>query len=284
MSISKSQGQILNALLEKIFFSKKELDILKEKINQVSLKAITPKELRNHIFGNRVRIMEELIEFFPFYVKESINSNASNESLHSERDGSLVEQVKEREELLEIVVKRLMIIYENLKEKKSTENFNDIKEISEVSQHIQRDQKQDIKVTKKKLVVDLTNILNLDKDQNQKIKIENVLNVYNAVVGLGYEPHMIADASMRHHLNSADQYEDLKEKKIIRQSPAGTKADEWVLEVAKRENCKFLTNDLYREHRAEFGNDWVFNNRLTCIFSNGKFIIRESKNNKSHKT
>ncbi len=276
MSISKSQGQILNALLEKIFFSKNELDILKDKINQVYLKAITPKELRNHIFGDRVRIMEELIEFFPFYLKESINSNFDSEDLQSERDGTLLEQVKEREELLEIIAKRLMNIYNKLKEKRNPEDYNDIKEISKE----QKDQKQDAKL----LVVDLSNILNLDKDQNEKLKIENILKLYNTIVELGYEPHMIADANMKYHLNSDDQYEDLKTKGIITQSPAGTKADEWVLDVAKRENRKFLSNDLYRDYRAEFGNEWVFNNRLTCIFSNGKFIIRENKNNKSHKT
>ena len=271
MSIPKSQDHILSALLEKILFNQKELNVLKERINQVSLKKINPNELRNHIFGARVHIMEELLEFFPFYVKESINSNVNNESLQSERDGSLVEQIKEREELLEIVAKRLVNIYNNLI-KKSNGHLDQENPIENTTE------------TKKKLVVDITNILNLDKDQNGKIKIENILNLYNAVVELGYEPHMIADASMRHHLNSADQYKYLEDKGIIRQSPAGTEADEWVLEVAKRENCKFLTNDLYREHRNEFGKDWIFNNRFTCIFSNGKFIIRESKNNKGHKT
>ena len=287
MSVPESQEHIFNALLEKIFFSEKELNLLKQKINQVSLKIISPKDLRNHIFENRIRIMEELLEFFPFYVKESINSNFSNESLQSERDGSLVEQIKEREELLKIIAKRLMIIYKNLKEKKSPENLDNIKEISEVSQLIQKDhfenqnQSQCSKEIKKKLVVDITNILNLDKDENEKLKIENILKVYNAVVELGYEPYMIADASMRHHLNSADQYKDLEDKGIINQSPAGTEADEWVLEVAKQEGCKFLTNDLYRDYGDEFGKNWIFNNRLTCFVSNGKFIIRESKNNKT---
>lgn len=290
MSVPESQEHIFNALLEKIFFSEKELNILKQKINQVSLKIISPKDLRNYIFRNRIRIMEELLEFFPFYVKESINSNFSNESLQSERDGSLVEQIKEREELLKIIAKRLMIIYKNLKEKKSPENLDNIKEILEVSQLIQKDhfenqnQSQCSKEIKKKLVVDITNILNLDKDENEKLKIENILKVYNAVVELGYEPYMIADASMRHHLNSYDHYDALEEKGILNQSPAGTKADEWILEVARRENCKFLTNDLFRDFRDEFGKDWVFNNRLTSYFYNGKFIIRESKNNKEYNT
>lgn len=269
MSIPKSQHQILSSLLEKIFFSKKELEILKEKIDRVSLKTITPKELRNYIFGTRIRIMEELLEFFPFYVSESINGNFKNESLQFERDGSLVEQIKEREELLEIVAQKLMNIHKRLDEKKKTEDLNQ-------ENHI-----ENTKIIKKKLVVDITNILNLDRDQNGEIKINNILKVYNAVIELGYEPHMIADASMRHHLDYDNQYKDLEDKGIINQSPAGNKADEWVLEIAKREKCKFLTNDLYRDHRAEFGKDWIFNNRLTCLFSNGKFIIRESKNYKT---
>ena len=275
MTAIKSQNQILSALLEKIIFNQKELNILKEKINQVSLKIINPNELRTHIFRARVHIMEELLEFFPFYAKETINKTISNGS--SENEESLVKQIEEREDLLELVARRLMSIYKNFKEKNNNGKLPDIEEITKV---INKDQEQ--RETRKKLVVDITNILNLDRDENGKIKIENILKLYNTIVELGYEPHMIADASMRHHLDSDDQYEDLEDKRIINQSPAGTKADEWVLEVAKQENCKFLTNDLYREYREEFGKDWIFNNRLTCLFSNGKFIIRDSKNNKKN--
>ena len=275
MTAIKSQNQILSALLEKIIFNQKELNILKEKINQVSLKIINPNELRTHIFRARVHIMEELLEFFPFYAKETINKTISNGS--SENEESLVKQIEEREDLLELVAGRLMSIYNNFKEKNNNGNLPDIEEITNV---INKDQEQ--RETRKKLVVDITNILNLDRDENGKIKIENVLKLYNTIVELGYEPHMIADASMSYHLDSDDQYEDLEDKRIINQSPAGTKADEWVLEVAKQENCKFLTNDLYREYREEFGKDWIFNNRLTCLFSNGKFIIRDSKNNKKN--
>jgi hypothetical protein len=240
---------------------------------------MNPNELRNHIFGTRVHIMEELLEFFPFYAKETTNNNVSdviNRSLTSENEEDLLRQIEEREELLELVAKRLMNVYNKFNGQTNNKNLPDIKQITDVI-----NKKQEPKEKPKKLVVDITNILNLDKDQNGKIKIENVLKLYNSVVELGYKPHMIADASMRHHLDSSEQYEDLEDNNIINQSPAGTKADEWVLEVAKQERCKFLTNDLYREYGDEFGKDWIFNNRLTCLFSNGKFIIRESKNNKN---
>lgn len=272
----QSDETIIENLLEDIFFDTEELELLKHEIKQVSLGNLDPIALKKTILKCRMRFKEEMIgDFLPYY-KDLMK-------IYKSQPSELLHKIKEREDLLETIAIRINNLYRKLEEKKESNYMQDLYQISEDTSLLKKEDLNN-KEEKAILVVDLTNILNLDKDQNQKIKIENVLNVYNAVVELGYEPHMIADASMKYHLNSDTQYEDLKDKGIIKQSPAGTEADGWVLEVAKRENCKFLTNDLYREHRAEFGNDWVFNNRLTCIFSNGKFIIRESKNNKEHKT
>ena len=87
---------------------------------------------------------------------------------------------------------------------------------------------------------------------------------------------MIADASMRHNVDDDDLYEELVDDGIVIQSPAGIKADEYILEIAKVEKCKFLTNDKFEEYWKEFGKDWIFNKRLTCLFFNGKFIIRNN--------
>ena len=87
---------------------------------------------------------------------------------------------------------------------------------------------------------------------------------------------MIADASTRYHMDDQDLYDNLVNEKIIIQSPAGTKADEYILEVAKAENSKFITNDRFKEYRDEFGEDWINKNRVTCFFFNGKFIIRNA--------
>lgn len=272
----QSDETIIENLLEDIFFDTEELELLKHEIKQVSLGNLDPIALKKTILKCRMRFKEEMIgDFLPYYKNLM--------KIYKSQPSELLHMIKEREDLLETIAIRINNLYRKLEEKKESNYMQDLYQISEDTSLLKKEDLNN-KEEKAILVVDLTNILNLDKDQNQKIKIENVLNVYNAVVELGYEPHMIADASMKYHLNSDTQYEDLKDKGIIKQSPAGTEADGWVLEVAKRENCKFLTNDLYREHRAEFGNDWVFNNRLTCIFSNGKFIIRESKNNKEHKT
>ena len=127
------------------------------------------------------------------------------------------------------------------------------------------------------LIIDLTNILNLDKGEDKILKVENINKIRDATISLSYAPIMVADASMKYHLDNQEVYEDLNEHKFIIQSPAGVKADEYVLEIAKREKTKFLTNDKYEEYWEEFGKDWIFENRLTCIFVNGKFIIRDKK-------
>ncbi len=127
----------------------------------------------------------------------------------------------------------------------------------------------------KTLLVDITNILNLDKDEDGNIKVKNIAKVRDTVLDLGYTPKMWADASMRHHVDNKKQYEKLLEKKIIHQTPAGTKADIWILKITTQRNYKFLTNDLYRKYREEFGEEWISSNRLTCVYDEGDFIILE---------
>ena len=107
------------------------------------------------------------------------------------------------------------------------------------------------------------------------LKISNIAKVHDAVLVLGYIPKMWADASMRHHVDNKKQYEKLLDRKIIHQTPAGTKADIWVLKIAKQKNYKFLANDLYKEYRKEFGKEWISMNRLTCVYDEGDFIILE---------
>ena len=128
----------------------------------------------------------------------------------------------------------------------------------------------------KTLHVDITNILNLDKTASGEIKVSNIAKVRDAVLALGYNPRMWADASMRHHVDNKEQYEKILDKKIIHQTPAGTKADIWVLKIAKKRNYKFLANDLYRQYREEFGREWISKNRLTCVYDEGEFIILEN--------
>jgi len=154
------------------------------------------------------------------------------------------------------------------------DNLLNKKEVVDIK--FNHDEKTSIQSPNKMMIVDLANILYQDKNENQELKVENIIKVHRAVFSMGYTPTMIADASTKHKMDDKSLYEGLIEDGFVVQSPAGTKADEYVLEVAKAEKSKFLTNDLFREYWDEFGSDWIFRNRLTCLYVNGKFIIREN--------
>jgi len=61
--------------------------------------------------------------------------------------------------------------------------------------------------------------------------------------------------------------------KIVREAPAGRTADIFILKQARNKDCKFLTNDLYRDYYDNFDKDWILSHRLTCMFEDGEIII-----------
>ncbi|MFX1410425.1 MAG: hypothetical protein ACFFA6_08730 [Promethearchaeota archaeon] len=117
MSSTEAQNQLLSTLLEKILFNQEELEILKNKIYKFSIKELTGNELRNYIFRIRIHIMEKLLEFFPFYLKESLNNKSIDSLIHSESNKKIREKIKEREDLLEKVAFKVDIIHKKLKDK-----------------------------------------------------------------------------------------------------------------------------------------------------------------------
>ncbi len=127
--------------------------------------------------------------------------------------------------------------------------------------------------TNNKLVVDLTNILYEDLDKNEKLKAHNILSIRDTLLSKGYNPFLIVDASTIHKIDDEEHYKMLGSNDIIYQAPARRTADKFVLKCAKNWNCKFLTNDQFKEYWDEFGKDWVLKNRVTCMFIEGELIL-----------
>ncbi|MHA2340169.1 MAG: NYN domain-containing protein, partial [Candidatus Hodarchaeales archaeon] len=127
--------------------------------------------------------------------------------------------------------------------------------------------------THTKLVVDLTNILYEDQDKNKKLRISNILSIRKTLLSKGYNPFFIVDASTKYGVDDKEQYEMLVKQNLIRQAPAGRAADKFVLRCAQKWNCKFLTNDQFTEYWDEFGKEWIFKNRITCMFIEGELIL-----------
>ena len=110
--MNEKEKEHLYEMLEKLVFDENQLQILKEKIEQVANGTLSSKLLRKQIIDFRMTIMERLFEFFPFYVKQSsIQKQLTNFIDHSDDN---FEDIEEKNKLLEEISVRIKKIYKNL--------------------------------------------------------------------------------------------------------------------------------------------------------------------------
>ena len=124
-----------------------------------------------------------------------------------------------------------------------------------------------------RLYVDIANILYMDRDGDGKMKVKNIPKLIETLKSRGYSPILIADASIKQEMGDKKKYERMVVEKIVKEAPEGRPADIFILEQARKEDCKFLTNDLYRDSFDKFDKDWIFTHRLTCMFEDSEIII-----------
>ncbi len=104
-------------MLEKIVFNEAQLIILKKGIDKVANGYLNPKDLRKQIIELRVKLIEELIEFFPFYLKQSLTENKLTSFTDSNISSQISKELNEKNNLLEEVGFKVNNIYIKLKEK-----------------------------------------------------------------------------------------------------------------------------------------------------------------------
>jgi len=113
----------LNEILEKLIFDEGDLKRLKTSIENVVTGHTTTKQLREQIIESRGKIVERLLEYIPFYIKQwaignSINEFTSSPSIDS--NSELEEKLKEKEKFLKEVGLRIIKIHERLQIKFGT--------------------------------------------------------------------------------------------------------------------------------------------------------------------
>jgi hypothetical protein len=101
------------AVLEKIVFNKEELAELKDFITKFSTGEIDTTQLKQYILQTRIRIINDLTEFFPFYVEKMKIKEESLKNIKKNKgaDGDisrLLEQIKERDDLLNNLIPRIL--------------------------------------------------------------------------------------------------------------------------------------------------------------------------------
>jgi hypothetical protein len=83
-------------------------------------------------------------------------------------------------------------------------------------------------------------------------RLDNILLVCRKLEGEGYAPLVVADAALRHQIDDRDGFEARVGEGRIRQAPAGTDADYFILSFARELDAAIVSNDRFRDRAQAF--------------------------------
>jgi hypothetical protein len=99
-------------------------------------------------------------------------------------------------------------------------------------------------------IVDGSNVAHAG--EGAEARRENIRLVCAKLVEQGYEPIVVVDAALRHQIDDSEGYERLVGGGKIRQAPAGTDADYFILAFARELGASIVSNDRFRDRLEAF--------------------------------
>jgi len=88
--------------------------------------------------------------------------------------------------------------------------------------------------------------------EGERPRVANLLAVRAKLCEEGSEPIIVADASLRHQVDDQQQYERMVDEGLVRQAPAGTDADYFILSFARELDACVVSNDRFRDRIKQF--------------------------------
>jgi hypothetical protein len=102
----------------------------------------------------------------------------------------------------------------------------------------------------KTVIVDGSNVAH--SSEGDKASLENIRVVREKLIEEGYEPVVLADAALRHQIDDENGFEALVEAGTIKQAPAGTDADYFILSFARELDANIVSNDRFKDRVDAF--------------------------------
>ena len=88
--------------------------------------------------------------------------------------------------------------------------------------------------------------------EGQRARLANILLVRDKLVEQGFDPIVVVDAALRHQIDDVAGYEQLVDAGQVKQAPAGTDADYFILTFAKELEASIVSNDQFRDRSRQF--------------------------------
>ena len=121
-------------------------------------------------------------------------------------------------------------------------------------------------------IVDGANVAH-SSPSNGEPRLSNIVAMRKALIDEGYDPVVIVDATLRHSIDDPEQLEALLESEEIRQAPAGTDADYFVLKIADENDAVVISNDLFEDYEDQY--PWIEERRIPFMIVRGQVHLYE---------
>jgi hypothetical protein len=100
------------------------------------------------------------------------------------------------------------------------------------------------------VLVDGSNVAH--SSEGDQARLSNITAVCDKLREEGYEPLVLVDAALRHQIDDRATYERMVDQGMIRQAPAGTDADYFILSFARELDASIVSNDRFRDRQKSF--------------------------------
>ena len=105
-------------------------------------------------------------------------------------------------------------------------------------------------MTKQIVLVDGSNVAH--STEGEKAQLANIVAMRAKMQEEGFDPVVVVDAALRHQIDDPAGFERLVESGVVRQAPAGTDADYFLLTFARELDARIVSNDRFRDRLSAF--------------------------------
>lgn len=100
------------------------------------------------------------------------------------------------------------------------------------------------------VLVDGSNVAH--SSEGEQALLANITAICDKLKDEGYECLILVDAALRHQIDRRAEYERMVDAGEIRQAPAGTDADYFILSFARELDASIVSNDRFRDRQKSF--------------------------------
>jgi len=120
------------------------------------------------------------------------------------------------------------------------------------------------KITDDFFIIDGSNVAYQDRNYQKKPQLKNLTIIKQKLETLGIKNyHIICDRSLNYTIDDKENYKKLVKKSIIIETPEGTKADIFILQITQEKNGYNISNDIFKSYYKLYEPDWIKHRRIS---------------------